>query len=72
MWAATCPAAPVSTLLAWSQGEVRHNVLGDAHRANPEATPENKRRLLAVGWILETEFSFPRHRACDGEGGLMA
>ncbi len=46
------------SLLAWSQGEIRHNVLGDAHRTNPEATPENKRRMLAVGWILETESCF--------------
>ena len=46
------------SLLAWTQGEVRHNVLGEEHRTNPEATPENKRRMLAVGWILETEYSF--------------
>jgi hypothetical protein len=45
-------------LLAWTQGEVRHNVLGEAHHENPEATPDNKRRLLAVGWILETEYCF--------------
>jgi hypothetical protein len=52
------PGAAGFNLLAWTQGEVRHNLLGDEHRGNPEATPENKRRLLAVGWILEAEYSF--------------
>lgn len=52
------PGSASFNLLTWSQGEVRHNVLGDEHRGNPEATPENKRRLLAVGWILEAEYSF--------------
>ena len=52
------PGSAGFNLLAWSQGEVRHNVLGDDHRNNPEATPENKRRMLAVGWILETEYCF--------------
>lgn len=43
-------------LVSWTQGEIRHNLLGDEHRHNPEATPDNKRRMLAIGWILETEF----------------
>jgi len=51
------PGSADFNLLTWTQGEVRHNLLGDEHRANPEATPENKRRMLAVGWILETEYS---------------
>lgn len=52
------PGSEGFNLLTWTQGEVRHNLLGDEHRLNPEATPENKRRMLAIGWILETEFSF--------------
>lgn len=52
------PGTAGFNLLTWTQGEVRHNLLGDEHRGNPEATPENKRRLLAVGWILEAEYSF--------------
>lgn len=51
------PGSADFNLLAWTQGEIRHNLLGEEHRANPEATPENKRRLLAIGWILETEYS---------------
>lgn len=44
-------------LVAWTQGEVRHNVLRTAGKANPEASPEVRRRLLAIGWILEAEYS---------------
>jgi hypothetical protein len=51
------PGSVDFNFFTWSQGEVRHNVLGEEHRHNPEATPDNKRRLLAIGWILETEFS---------------
>jgi hypothetical protein len=52
------PGSAEFNLLTWSQGEVRHNLLGPEHSANPEATPDNKRRLLAIGWILEVEFCF--------------
>src|SRR4051812_39627803 len=45
-------------LLAWSQGEVRHNILHTENKANPEATAEHKRMLFVVGSILETEYSF--------------
>jgi hypothetical protein len=45
-------------LLTWSQGEVRHTILSHDNKANPEATPEHRRLLYAVGAILETEFSF--------------
>lgn len=51
------PGSDGFNLVSWTQGEVRHNVLGDEHRHNPEATPDNKRRLLAIGWILEAEYS---------------
>jgi DNA-binding phage protein len=45
-------------LLTWSQGEVRHTILSHDNKANPEATPEHRRLLYAVGAILETEFGF--------------
>ena len=51
------PGSVGFNLLAWTQGEVRHNVLRNGGKANPEATPAVRRRLLAVGWILETEYS---------------
>jgi hypothetical protein len=45
-------------LLTWSQGEVRHTILHTGNKANPEATPEHRRRLYVLGVILETEFCF--------------
>jgi DNA-binding phage protein len=45
-------------LLTWSQGEVRHTILHTGNKANPEATPEHRRRLYVIGCILETEFCF--------------
>lgn len=42
-------------LLAWLQGEVRHNFMkGDT--VNREAPPERKRMLYVTGWILDVEF----------------
>lgn len=49
--------SPGFNLVAWTQGEVRHNVLRNGGQANPEAPLPVRRRLLAIGWILETEFS---------------
>jgi hypothetical protein len=51
------PGSPGFNLLAWTQGEVRHNVLRNGGQANPEAPLPVRRRLLAVGWILEAEYS---------------
>ena len=52
------PASEGFTFLTWSQGEVRHTILHTGNKANPEATPEHKRRLFVLGGILETEFCF--------------
>lgn len=52
------PGSPGFNLLTWSQGEVRHTILHTGNKANPEATPEHKRRLFVLGCILETEFCF--------------
>ena len=51
------PGSAGFSLLGWSQGEVRHNVLRNGGKENAEASLEVRRRLLAVGWILETEYS---------------
>src|SRR5207247_296886 len=42
-------------LVAWSQGEVRHNL--QHSKSNGEATPERKRMLYIVGRILDLEYS---------------
>ena len=52
------PASEGFNLLTWSQGEVRHTILHTDNRANPEATPEQRRRLYVLGLILETEYGF--------------
>jgi len=53
------PAGSVGfELLAWTQGEIRHNVLFSENRENREAPLEIRRRLFVLGLILETEFSF--------------
>lgn len=52
------PGSAGFNLVAWTQGEVRHNVLHTDNRSNPEAPLEVRRRMLVVGWILETEFCF--------------
>ena len=51
------PGSAGFNLLAWTQGEVRHNVLRNGGKANPEAPLPVRRRLLAIGWILEAEYS---------------
>ena len=44
-------------LVAWSQGEVRHNTWYNKGASNPEASPERKRMLFLVGRIAELETS---------------
>jgi hypothetical protein len=40
-------------LLAWTQGEVRHNYLDSAGAQNAETTPDRKRLLYVMGQVLE-------------------
>ncbi len=44
-------------LVAWSQGEIRHNTWYNKGASNPEASPERKRMLFIVGRIAELEMS---------------
>ena len=44
-------------LVAWSQGEVRHNLLYTEGKENKEASPELKRVLYVTGRLLDLEFS---------------
>jgi len=50
------PAGSEFDLLAWSQGEVRHNFLADLKK-NAETTAAHKRLLLVVGRVLDLEYS---------------
>lgn len=42
-------------LVAWSQGEIRHNSWYNKGKSNPEAKPERKRMMFVVGRIVELE-----------------
>lgn len=49
------PAGSAFELVAWSQGEVRHNVWYTEGKSNPEASPERKRLMYVVGLGVELE-----------------
>jgi len=44
-------------LIAWSQGEVRHNYIASQEKKNDEASPERKRVLFIVGKAVELEYN---------------
>jgi hypothetical protein len=44
-------------LVAWSQGEIRHNTWYNDGKANPEADPNRKRMMYVVGTAVELETS---------------
>lgn len=58
-------------LVAWSQGEVRHNFLRSEGKKNEEASPERKRMLYTVGRVLDLEYSL-RSLAKATENGKYA
>lgn len=49
------PAGSKFDLVAWSQGEVRHNVWYTEGKSNPEASVERKRMMYLVGLAVELE-----------------
>jgi hypothetical protein len=44
-------------LVAWSQGEIRHNVWFSGGKSNPGASPERKRMMYIVGRALDLEYA---------------
>ncbi|MBN4049857.1 cytochrome c family protein [bacterium AH-315-M10] len=50
------PAGSDFELVAWSQGEVRHNLFASDGKQNREASLARKRQLYTVGRILDLEF----------------
>ncbi|MEP6656896.1 MAG: cytochrome c family protein [Betaproteobacteria bacterium] len=44
-------------LVAWSQGEVRHNLWYTDGKQNKEATPERRRLMYVVGQALDLEYA---------------
>ena len=49
------PAGSAFELVAWSQGEIRHNVFRTAGKSNPEADLNTKRKFFVIGRIVELE-----------------
>jgi hypothetical protein len=61
-------ASPGFSLLAWSQGEVRHSIPREGEKVNPEAPLPRRRLLFVVGAILETEHCFRAVAAATERG----
>ena len=55
-------------LVAWSQGEVRHNFSRSEGKKNQEASPERKRLLYVIGAALDLEFSMRSLAKATEEG----
>jgi len=62
------PAGSDFELVAWSQGEVRHNLFWNDGDTNAEASPERQRVFYVVGHATDLEFSL-RALAKSVEGG---
>ena len=62
-------------LVAWSQGEVRHNFVDSAGApdkpTNRQATPEQKRRLYVVGTMVDLQFSLRNLANAKVAGGAF-
>jgi hypothetical protein len=62
-------------LVAWSQGEVRHNFADSKgapdHPTNRPATPEMLRRLYVVGAAVDLQFSVRNLAAVKEKGGVF-
>ena len=55
-------------LVAWSQGEVRHNFVGG--KKNPPASPERARVLFVVGHVVDLEQSVRALSKATADGGF--
>jgi len=56
-------------LVAWSQGEVRHNFSHD-QKVNAQPKPEHKRMLYVMGRILDVEYSLRAAAKATKEGAF--
>lgn len=66
-------AGSVFDLLAWSQGEIRHNFLSSAgapdNPTNRPASAEEKRKIYVVGALVDLEFSLRNLAGVQEKGG---
>ena len=61
------PAGSDFDLIAWSQGEVRHNFTADLKK-NAEPKPEHKRMLFILGRVLDADYSLRAAAKATKEG----
>ncbi|MCH8326982.1 MAG: cytochrome c family protein [Candidatus Marinimicrobia bacterium] len=54
-------------LVAWSQGEVRHNLTDVKAKTNREASPERKRMLYVMGQIVALEYGLRGYQKATTE-----
>ncbi len=60
-------------LVAWSQGEVRHNfATTEEGRVNEEATPKKKRVMYVIGWAVDLALSLKALATADSRDGKYA
>jgi hypothetical protein len=65
------PAASDFELVAWSQGEVRHNVFWNKGEKNAEDPPERKRIMYVVGRATDLQYSLLALAKATGPGKYL-
>lgn len=65
------PAGSAFELVAWSQGEVRHNYFYTPDQANREAPAERRRVLFVVGHLTDLEFSLRALAKAEKKGDYL-
>ena len=58
-------------LVAWTQGEVRHNYLATDGKMNEPASPERLRLFYVTGWALDLEYSLRAAARASGKGAFL-
>lgn len=66
------PAGSAFELVAWSQGEVRHNYFYSPDQANREASAEHLRVLFVVGHLTDLEFSLRALAKAEKKGVYLS
>lgn len=66
------PAGSAFELVAWSQGEVRHNYFYSPDQGNREASADRRRVLFVVGHLTDLEFSLRALAKAEKKGTYLS
>ncbi|MCH8822767.1 MAG: cytochrome c family protein [Planctomycetes bacterium] len=66
------PAGSAFELVAWSQGEVRHNYFYSPDQKNRQATADRRRLLFVVGHLTDLEFSLRALAKAEKKGKYLS